>query len=211
MQHHLQQHQLAAAAAAAGQMAQVDLRVLWLSPRNNVRVTVDGGEETVLQGTVLPPAEEGGGRRFRSRVGGRIQVLLVTDVPSSRSFVSLALSASYNCTEEPASMNSGNPKGCPGATYMGHPYHASEQYCSGYHRFDNGTSGQELIYPWWAACCRWTRNTCVPVCADLDARATTVDNECCDEACVCRRNVTSEPCVLGAMRSGVPDGAERMH
>lgn len=74
-------------------MAQLDLRAQWLSTRNNVRVTVDGGEETVLQGTVLPPAEEGGGRRFRSRVGGRIQVLLVTDVPSSLSFVSLAVSA----------------------------------------------------------------------------------------------------------------------
>eukprot|EP01043_Picozoa_sp_COSAG02_P015106 COSAG02_NODE_635_length_19251_cov_32.350982_14_plen_258_part_00 len=79
--------------AAAGQMAQLDLRAQWLSMGNNVRVTVDGGEETVLQGTVLPPAEEGGGQRFRSKVGGRIQVLLVTDVPASLSFVSLAVSA----------------------------------------------------------------------------------------------------------------------
>ena len=76
--------------AAAGQMAQLDLRVQWLSPPNNVRVTVDGGEETVLQGTVLPP-EEGGGRRFRSKAGGRIQVMLVTDKPASLSFVSLAI------------------------------------------------------------------------------------------------------------------------
>ena len=78
--------------AAAGQLAQVDLRALWLSQRNNVRVTVDGGEETLLQGTVLPPPE-GGGRRFRSKAGGTIQVLLVTDDPGSLSFVSLAVSA----------------------------------------------------------------------------------------------------------------------
>ena len=80
--------------AAAGQLAQLDLRVLWLSQRNNVRVTVDGGEETLLQGTELPPPGEGGGRRFRSKVGGTIQVLLlVTDDPGSLSFVSLAVSA----------------------------------------------------------------------------------------------------------------------
>ena len=53
--------------AGPGQMAQLDLRALWLSTGNNVRVTVDGGEETLLRGTVLPPAEEGGGWRFHSR------------------------------------------------------------------------------------------------------------------------------------------------
>ena len=78
--------------AAAGQMAQLDLRALWLSQHNNVRVTVDGGEETLLQGTELPP-HEGGGRRFRSKVGGKIQVLLVTGDPASLSFVSLVVSA----------------------------------------------------------------------------------------------------------------------
>lgn len=81
--------------AADGQMAELDLRALWLSQNNNLRVTVDDGAETVLQGTVLPPAE-GGGRRFRSRVGGRIQVLLVTDKTASLSFVSLAVSAICN-------------------------------------------------------------------------------------------------------------------
>ena len=77
--------------AAAGQMAQLDLRALWLSQNNNVRVTVDGGEETLLRGTELPPPE-GGGRRFRSKTGGKIQVMLVTDDPASLSFVSLAVS-----------------------------------------------------------------------------------------------------------------------
>jgi hypothetical protein len=76
--------------AAAGQMAQVDVRALWLSQGNNVHVKVDGGEETILQGTELPPPE-GGGRRFRSRAGGKIQVMLVTDVPASLSFVSLSI------------------------------------------------------------------------------------------------------------------------
>ena len=83
--------------AAPGQLAQLDLRVLWLSQRNNVRVTVDGGAETVLQGTVLPPLE-GGGRRFRSNVGGKIQVLLVTDDPASVSFVSMAVGVLCNDT-----------------------------------------------------------------------------------------------------------------
>ena len=55
-------------------------------------VTVDGGEETLLQGTELPPPEDGG-RRFHSKVGGTIQVLLVTDDPASLSFVSLVVSA----------------------------------------------------------------------------------------------------------------------
>eukprot|EP01043_Picozoa_sp_COSAG02_P043634 COSAG02_NODE_3820_length_6190_cov_1.860121_1_plen_266_part_10 len=85
--------------AAAGQLAQLDLLVLWLSPRNNVRVTVDGGEETLLRGTVLPPPE-GGGRRFRSKAGGTIQVLLVTDDPGSLSFVSLAVSAACHAAHE---------------------------------------------------------------------------------------------------------------
>ena len=78
--------------AGPGQMAQLELRALWLSQGNNVRVTMDGGPETVLQGTELPPPE-GGGRRFRSKVGGKIQVLLVTDEATSLSFVSLAVSS----------------------------------------------------------------------------------------------------------------------
>jgi hypothetical protein len=75
--------------AAAGQMAQLDLRALWLSKNNNVRVYVDGDEDgTILQGTVLPPTE-GGGRTFRSKVGGKIEVLQVTDVLTSLSFFDL--------------------------------------------------------------------------------------------------------------------------
>ena len=76
--------------AGAGQVAWLEARALWLSQGNNVRIRVDGGEETVLQGTVLPPAE-GGGRRFRSKVGGKIEVLLVEDRSGSLSFVSLAV------------------------------------------------------------------------------------------------------------------------
>ena len=78
--------------AGEGQAAQADLRALWLSRGNNMRVKVDGGEETVLQGTVLPPAGTGG-RRFRSSLGGNISVLLVTDKLTSLSFVSLLVSA----------------------------------------------------------------------------------------------------------------------
>ena len=76
--------------AGAGQVAQLDLRALWTSPGNNLRVYVDGGEETLLRGTVLPPAD-GGGRRFRSKPGGKIELLLVTDVLTSLSFVSLSV------------------------------------------------------------------------------------------------------------------------
>jgi hypothetical protein len=81
--------------AAAGQYAQLDLRALWMHQGNNLRVTVDGGEETVLSGTVLPPVEgsNGGGRRFRSKPGGRIEVMLVTDQLTSLSYISLAVLA----------------------------------------------------------------------------------------------------------------------
>eukprot|EP01043_Picozoa_sp_COSAG02_P029156 COSAG02_NODE_1801_length_10895_cov_4.369767_8_plen_130_part_00 len=78
--------------ARPGQIAQVDVLALWLSKGNQVRVTVDGGEQTTLQGTALPPAE-GGGRRFRSKPGGKIGVLLVTDELKSLSFFSLAVRA----------------------------------------------------------------------------------------------------------------------
>ena len=86
--------------AAAGQMAQVDLRALWLSQPNNLRVTVDGGPETVLQGTELPPPQ-GGGRRFRSKAGGNILVLLVTTENSaSLSFFSLAVTEVCRTAED---------------------------------------------------------------------------------------------------------------
>eukprot|EP01046_Picozoa_sp_COSAG06_P046595 COSAG06_NODE_6625_length_2850_cov_1410.579426_1_plen_207_part_10 len=79
--------------AAAGQMAQLDLHAQWLSKNNNVRVYIDGEEDgTLLQGTALPPPE-GGGRRFRSKPGGKVEVLLVTDILTSLSFVSFAVSA----------------------------------------------------------------------------------------------------------------------
>jgi hypothetical protein len=78
--------------ASAGQVAQLDLRALWMSMNNNLRVYVDGGEGTLLRGTVLPPAD-GGGRTFRSKPGGKIEVLLVTDVLTSLSFVSLRVRA----------------------------------------------------------------------------------------------------------------------
>eukprot|EP01043_Picozoa_sp_COSAG02_P016867 COSAG02_NODE_751_length_17653_cov_172.765011_10_plen_217_part_00 len=61
---------------------------MWLTQHSNVRVMVDDGPETVLQGTELP---EGGGRRFRSKPGGTISVLLVTDDPASLSFFSLGV------------------------------------------------------------------------------------------------------------------------
>ena len=78
--------------ARAGQVAQLDLHALWMHQGNNLRVTVDDGEEVLLRGTVLPPAD-GGGRRFRSKPGGKIKLLLVTDVLTSLSFVSLGISA----------------------------------------------------------------------------------------------------------------------
>jgi hypothetical protein len=78
--------------ASAGQIAQLDLHAFWMDQNNNLRVTVDDGEEVLLRGTVLPPAD-GGGRRFRSKPGGKIELLLVTDVLTSLSFVSLGISA----------------------------------------------------------------------------------------------------------------------
>ena len=76
--------------AAARKFAQLDVRALWLSQGNAVVVTVDDNEPTML-GTVLPA--EDAGRRFRSKAGGKIQVLLVTDKPKSLSFFSMAVSA----------------------------------------------------------------------------------------------------------------------
>jgi hypothetical protein len=77
--------------AGAGQVAQLNLRALWMSTNNNLRVYVDG-EETLLRGTALPPVD-GGGRRFRSKPGGKIELLLVTHVLTSLSFVSLSVRA----------------------------------------------------------------------------------------------------------------------
>ena len=78
--------------AGAGQVAQLDLHALWMHKDNIMRVTVDDGEPVLLRGTVLPPAD-GGGRRFRSKPGGKIELLLVTDVLTSLSFVSLRVRA----------------------------------------------------------------------------------------------------------------------
>jgi hypothetical protein len=78
--------------ASAGQQAQLDLYALWMHQGNQLRVTVDDGEEVLLRGTVLPPAD-GGGRQFRSKLGGKIKVMLVTDELGSLSFFSLAVSA----------------------------------------------------------------------------------------------------------------------
>ena len=176
-------------------MAQVDLRALWLSQGNNVRVTVDGGPETVLQGTVLP--QQGGRRRFRSKPGGKIEVLLVTDIATSLSFVSLAVSEVYDCKVKPLRVDypggQGNSTGCPGAMWMdGSP---SPDYCYGYRQDASTNMTRTEEFPWWAACCRWTNSTCAPLCTDLDVRVATTSNKCCDDACVCRRNVTSDPCV----------------
>ena len=82
--------------AAPGQVTQLDLRALWLSKPNNVRIGIDCDAEdgVLLQGTVLPPVGGGGeGRRFRSKPGGKVEVLLVTDALDSLSFFSLAVSA----------------------------------------------------------------------------------------------------------------------
>ena len=78
--------------AGAGQAARLEVRALWLSQGNNVHITVDGGEETVLRGTELPAVEDAG-RRFRSKKGGEIQVTLVTDKLMSLSFFSMVVSA----------------------------------------------------------------------------------------------------------------------
>jgi hypothetical protein len=78
--------------AGAGQVAQLDLRALWLSKDNKLRVYVDDGEEVLLRDTVLPPVD-GGGRKFRSKPGGKIKLLLVTYVATSLSFVSLSVRA----------------------------------------------------------------------------------------------------------------------
>ena len=81
--------------AGAGQVAQLTLLALWMAQGNNLRVTVDDGEEVLLRGTVLPPSA--GGRTFRSKPGGKIAVLLVTDVLTSLSFVNLAVHTA--CTD----------------------------------------------------------------------------------------------------------------
>jgi hypothetical protein len=76
----------------ASQVAQLDLRTLWLDKDNYLRVYVDEGEPTVLAGMALPPMA-GGGRRFRSKPGGKIQLLLVKSVVASLSFFSLSIEA----------------------------------------------------------------------------------------------------------------------
>ena len=76
--------------AGAGQVAQLDLHALWLAKDNNLRVYLDDGQETLLSGTVLPAA---GGRRFRSKPGGKIDLLLVSHVRTSLSFVSMSIQA----------------------------------------------------------------------------------------------------------------------
>eukprot|EP01043_Picozoa_sp_COSAG02_P063875 COSAG02_NODE_9176_length_2301_cov_4.578111_2_plen_204_part_00 len=174
-----------------GQIVQLDVRALWLSPGNNVRVTVDDGEETVLRGTDLPPVMSGA-RRFRSKPGGKIQVLLVTDKSGSLAFVSLAMSDVYDCNIKPPSTNGHFAHGCPGAVWQ--DGNASWDYCKGYHPVSDNNRTLELWYPWRAACCRWMdqTETCEPVCTRLNAR---VKNECCAETlahCVCQRknNVT---------------------
>lgn len=57
-----------------------------------------------------------------------------------------------DCSVLPTSMNGAqNGAGCPGAVSMsGAP---SEVYCGG------GGSGE---YPWWAECCEWVEDQCVP-------------------------------------------------
>ena len=78
--------------AGPGQMAQLDLRALWLSRGDSVRVRVDDGEETLLQGTVLPPPESGG-RSFRSKAAGNVTVVMATGELTSLLFVSFAVRA----------------------------------------------------------------------------------------------------------------------
>ena len=78
--------------AGPGQMAQLDLRAMWLSRGDSVRVRVDGGEETLLQGTVLPPPESGG-RRFRSKAAGNVTLVMVAGELTSLLFASFAVRA----------------------------------------------------------------------------------------------------------------------
>ena len=82
--------------AGPGQMAQLDLRAMWLSRWDSVRVRVDGGEETLLQGTVLPPPESGG-RRFRSKAAGNVTLVMVAGELTSLLFASFAVRAVCVC------------------------------------------------------------------------------------------------------------------
>ena len=116
--------------ASAGQIAQLDLHAFWVDQNNNLRVTVDDGEEVLLRGTVLPR----GGRRFRSKPGGKIELLLVTDVLTSLSFISLGISAT--CSDSSGCGGHGSCSGgnctCSG-WYSGMGAFAPRPACS--HRF----------------------------------------------------------------------------
>eukprot|EP01043_Picozoa_sp_COSAG02_P034697 COSAG02_NODE_2441_length_8858_cov_31.570271_12_plen_408_part_00 len=104
--------------AGAGQVAQLILLALWMHSGNNLRVAVDDEDEVVLSGTMLPPE----GRTFRSKSGGTIKLLLVTDDLASLSFVSLSVHAkcveAFGCGAH-GSCNSGNCTCSDGYSGMG--------------------------------------------------------------------------------------------
>eukprot|EP01046_Picozoa_sp_COSAG06_P030598 COSAG06_NODE_2916_length_6098_cov_10.324721_4_plen_430_part_00 len=75
--------------APPDQAAQLTLLTLWLAPGDVLRITVDGAtQHTDLRGHELPP----NALTYRSKPGGTITVLSVTDVQDGRaSFFSLAI------------------------------------------------------------------------------------------------------------------------
>jgi len=66
-------------------------------------------------------------------------------------FTSNALIEKFDCDALPGSMNGPKwSKGCAGAVWgNGQP---ADEYCK-------NTNGR---YPWWAACCKWENNECIP-------------------------------------------------
>ena len=67
------------------------MRALFLAKGDSLRIRIDGGKETVLSGHVLPPLAQGS-RTYRSKVGGTVSVLTITDKQDGRaSFFSLGV------------------------------------------------------------------------------------------------------------------------
>ena len=74
------------------------LEMLWLAPRDTVKVSVDGAAAKLLQGHDLPPME---GRTFRSKPGGEIRVTMVQDPAKAVGMASL-FSFRIPCFEDAA-------------------------------------------------------------------------------------------------------------
>ena len=72
------------------------LEMVWLAPRDSLKVSVDGAAATVLRGHDLPPA---GDRTFRSKPGGTIRVTMVQDPAKAAGTASL-FSLSIPCVSD---------------------------------------------------------------------------------------------------------------